>query len=345
MAYQEPYTFNQRPLIVDNFYYGKKILVTGANGFIGTNLVKKLSDLGANVRGTYYSKSIQIIAHNVEYVKADLTIKSECDRVIKNIDYVFMCAANSSGAEVMEKSPLTHLTPNVVMNALMLESSYAHGVKKFCFISSNTVYPTTNFAVSESDVNFSFFEKYQIVGWMKLFSEQMCDMYSNHIKKPMKTLIVRPGNLYGPFDKYNWNESKVIAALIRRFAERQNPLSVWGDGNDIKDFLYIDDFIDGLIKTFSRDDILGPINIASGIPATIKDVINSLIKISENTSSEVIYDSSKPTMIPIRLISIKQALEKTNWKPSFSLYDGLKRTYNWYLAYYKDQTPEAKNDY
>ena len=150
---------------------------------------------------------------DVKYLKADLTNKKDCIKVCSDIDIVYMCAANSSGAAVMEKAPLTHLTPNVVMNSLMLEAAYFNDVKKFIFISSNTVYPVTDYPVEESDTNYNFFEKYHIVGWMKLFSEEMCKMYSTHIKKPMNTLIVRPGNIFGPFDKYNKNKIFYIITI------------------------------------------------------------------------------------------------------------------------------------
>ena len=323
-----------------SFYKNKNILVTGAAGFVGTNLVRRLVDLGANVTGTIFNKKPQDPIESVKYIKVDLTNKVDCAKVCIGIDFVFMCAANSSGASVMEKAPLTHLTPNVVMNALMLEAAYSEGVQKFAFISSNTVYPLTNNAVAEADANYDFYEKYHIVGWMKMFSEEMCKMYSNHIKAPMKTLVVRPGNLYGPFDKYNKNESKVIAALVRRFVEKQNPLEVWGDGNDIKDFIFIDDFIDGLISTFKNEKIEGPINIASGEPTTIKDIINALILISESSELNVQYDSSKPTMIPVRLISTELVKKEINFSPKYSIYEGLDKTYNWYQQYYKKFTPE-----
>ena len=87
---------------------------------------------------------------------ADLTNKKDCLKVCKNMDFIFMCAANSSGANVIEKKPLTHLTPNIIMNTLMLESPYYNGVKKFCFISSNTVYPVLKRPVVENDVNYKF---------------------------------------------------------------------------------------------------------------------------------------------------------------------------------------------
>ncbi|MFM1756564.1 MAG: hypothetical protein RL621_1530 [Bacteroidota bacterium] len=326
----------------DDFFKNKKILITGCAGFVGTHLAKKLLSLGADVTGTIYRHQPKINLEGIKLIQTDLTVNQECQVACKGIDYVFMCAANSSGAAVIEKEPLTHLTPNIVMNAQMLAASYAAGVKKFIFISSNTVYPVTNYAVNEADTNFSFFDKYHIVGWMKLFSEQMCTMYSNHISKPMKTVVVRPGNLYGPYDKFTWKESKVIAALIRRFAEGQNPLEVWGNGKDIKDFLYIEDFIEGLLNVSAKDDLQGPINLASGVPATVIEVIEALKDISGELNLQIKFDESKPSMLPVRLIDVAYAKELIGWSPKYSLKQGLRETYDWYKDFYSNNNPEHK---
>jgi GDP-L-fucose synthase len=323
-----------------NFFSGKRVLVAGAAGFVGSHLTQRLTNSGAIVRGTLHKSTPLAEISGVEYVNVNLEIASDCELSTKNIDYVFMCAANSSGAEVMTRTPLVHLTPNVIMNSQMLAASYANSVKKFCFISSNTVYPLTDFAVSEGDVTGEFFEKYFIVGWMKRFSELMCEMYATKISKPMPTLIVRPGNLYGPLDKYKKHESKVIAALIRRAYERENPFEVWGDGRDIKDFLYIDDFIDALLETFAKSGDFDVFNIASGMPVTIKDVLRDIIQISQNQDLEIKFDASKPTMIPIRMIDISKIKKEISWKPKVSIYDGLKQTYEWYSETYRDSNPE-----
>lgn len=318
-----------------NFYKNKNILVTGASGFIGTNLIKRLLSLQANVTGVLHKQKPQLRFDKVKYLKKDLTIKKNCLVVCKNIDYVFMCAANSSGAATIQNAPLNHLTPNIVMNAYMLNAAYEKNVKKFAFISSNTVYPVSNNSMKENDSCYKFFEKYHIVGWMKSFSEEMCKMYSQHVNPKMKTLIVRPANLYGPYDKFNPTQSKVIASLIRKFFIKQNPIEVWGDGNDIKDFLYIDDFINGLIKAFTREDILKPINLASSVPVTIKDVIRNLKKISKQKKVSIKYNISKPTMIPIRLISNSYARKIINFRVKYTLYNGLKKTFYWYSKNYQ----------
>ena len=319
-----------------------KVLVTGGAGFVGINLINRLLDEGAYVRATLYNKDPVIKDHRIEYIRGDLRLEEDCEKVVDGMDYIFMCAANTSGAKVMSTTPLVHLTPNMLMNIQMLQAAYTFGVKKFLFISTNTVYPLTDFSVKESDVTNEFYESYHIVAWMKRFTEIVCEMYSNRIKEPMKTIVVRPGNLYGPYDKFDWEKSKAIPAIMRRAIERHDPFEVWGDGMDLKDFLYIDDCIDGLILAMENLDEFEPINIASGIPVTIRDVLTQILKSADYDDADVQYDSSKPTMIPKRMIDISLAKEKLGFEPKVSLQDGIHKTVQWYKEYYKNSSPEDK---
>jgi len=317
-------------------------LVTGGAGFVGVNLIKRLLDEGADVRATLHINKPVLNDNRIEYFYGDLRIEKNCQKAVAGVDYVFMCAANTSGAKVMATTPLAHLTPNILMNMQMLQAAYTARVKKFLFISTNTVYPLTDFPVKESDVTNNFYESYHIVAWMKRFTEIVCEMYSNRIKEPMKTIVVRPGNLYGPYDKFDWEKSKVIPAIMRRAIERHDPFEVWGDGMDLKDFLYIDDCIDGLMLAMENLEEFEPINVASGIPVTIRDVLTQILKSADYDDADVQYDSSKPTMIPKRMIDISLAKEKLGFEPKVSLQEGIRRTVQWYKEYYKNSSPEDK---
>src|SRR5680860_100216 len=210
-------------------FKGRNVLVTGAGGFLGTNIAKRLVEEGSCVRGTLHTRRPQFEHQRLEYVSADLTNMEECRRVVEGMDYVFMCAANTSGAAVMATQPLAHVTPNVVMNAQMLEASYQAKVKKFLFISSSAAYPPSgDRPVSEAEMfDGDPFEAYFSVGWMKRYGEVLCRIYSEKIKDPMSTVVVRPSNVYGPYDKFDFDRSHVTAALTRKVIERQNPLEVW----------------------------------------------------------------------------------------------------------------------
>ena len=309
----------------------KHLLVTGGSGFIGINLLKELSKLKKyKITATYFKAKNFYKIRDVKYIKTNLEILKNCQHVCKNIDIIVMCAANSSGAAVMEKTPLVHLTPNIRMNLNMLEAAYLKGVSKFIFISSNTVYPVGNFAMKEKDAKFDFFEKYHVVGWMKRFSEIVCEIYSKKIKNPMKTIVVRPGNLYGPHDKFDPEKAKVIPSLIAKIVNRENPINVWGNGKDLKDFLYIEDFCRALIKIINFNKDYDIFNVASGKSITVQKVLKILMKIENLRNTEILYDLTKPTMIPKRLISVSKMKKKFGYKSLIPIEEGLTRTLNWY---------------
>jgi len=311
-------------------FQGKNVLVTGGAGFVGTNLVKSLVNQGANVRATLHKKGTVIDDGRIEYMECDLLKPEDCQRVSTDMEYVFLCAAVTSGAHVMETKPLVHLTPNLIMNTRMLEAGYAAGVKKVLFISTNTVYPVTDYPVKEKDVTNEFFEKYFIVAWMKRFSEIICEMYSTKIKKPLKTVVVRPANIYGPFDDFEWETSHVLPALIRRVVERHDPIEVWGDGRDIKDFIYVDDLVEGLLLAMEKIEGFDVVNLASGNQYCLKDILDIIIKIDGYTDARIVYDTSKPTMIPKRLIDPSKAKHLLGFEIKTSVEEGLKKTIEWY---------------
>lgn len=311
---------------------GKSITVAGASGFIGVNLVKRLQSLGAHVKAVSFKSTPPERLPGVDYVTADLMTEQGAKVAAKGAQIFVMAAATSSGAAVMANSPLAHLVPNVVMNALTLEASMKAGVEKYCFISSNTVYPPGEQAMTEDDATGEFFESYEVVAGMKFYSEKMAKFFATKAHYPMQVLIIRPGNLYGPYDKFEEGKSKVIPALIKRAVSKENPFSVWGDGRDIKDFLYIDDFIDALTRALTLESSFQVLNIASGSSVSLLEVIERVLRLSGNSSANILFDSSKPSMIPVRRIDISRAQETLKWSPSVDLETGIKRTIEWYLA-------------
>jgi GDP-L-fucose synthase len=312
-------------------FENKKILVAGGAGFVGTNLINRLLSLGADIRATVHNKPPQIEDDRIEYVTCDLMEKKDCRQIADRVDYVFMCAANTSGAGVMAKTPLVHVTPNILMNTLLLDAAYACGAKKFIFLSSNTVYPAVEHPVREDEmVPGDIFEKYYCVAWMKQFTEIMCRMYTEKIAEPMKTVVVRPANIYGPHDDFAWETSHVLPALIRKVIERHDPIEVWGDGNDIKDFIYVDDFIDGMLLATEKIDTFEPINIASGVPCSIRQALQAIIEADGYSDARIVFDAAKPTMIPKRLIDTSRAKQLLGFDAKTSIAEGLRKTTQWY---------------
>jgi GDP-L-fucose synthase len=309
-----------------------RVLVAGGTGFVGVNLIRRLLALGARVAATLHVREPVLVDDRITYIRGDLRRQEDCAAAVQGVDYVFMCAANTSGAAVIAKTPLVHLTPNILMNISMLDAAYQAGVKKFLFISSNIVYPLTDYPVKEGDVTNEFYEKYFIAAWMKRFTEIVCEIYATKIARPMKVCVVRPANIYGEHDDFDWETSHVIPALIRKVVERYDPIEVWGEGTDLKEFIYVGDFVEGMLIAMEKIDSFDPVNIAAGRPCTVKDALHIILKVDNYANARVVFDTSKPTMIPKRLIDISKATNELGFRPKTTLEEGLARTVAWYRS-------------
>lgn len=307
-----------------------KVLVAGGSGFLGSNLILRLLEQDVSVRATLHKSPMQISDKRIDWFQCDLLDKKACLAACEGMDIVFMCAAYTAGAMVIENSPLKLLTPNLNMNSLLLEAAYESGVKKVVFISSNTVYPVSDSAMKEDDVTGEYFHKYHIVASMKYFSEQICQMYGEKIAKPIDISVIRPGNMFGPYDDFEWETSHVLPAFIRRVVERHQPISVWGDGKDIKDLVYVDDVVDGMLEAVEKTKGYDVYNIASGQGYCLRDLLAMLQTIDNYTDADIEYDATKPSMIPKRLINIDKAKCELGFEPKTSMEEGLAKTLIWY---------------
>ncbi len=313
-------------------FEGSKVLVAGGTGFLGTHLSLRLARAGAAVRATRRERPIQIDDAAIAYVEADLRRPEDCARVVAGMDYVFMCAANTSGAAVMRTDPLAHVTPNVMMNALTLEAAYRAGVKKFLFISSGAAYPPTGARpVAEHEMfDADPYDGYFAVAWMKRYAEVLCRTYAEKIPRRMPTCVVRPSNVFGPWDKFDFATSHVTAAIIRRVAERQSPIEMWGTGEDVRDLLYIDDFVEGVLLAMARPEDYYVVNLCSERGASVKEILRLALEAGDYRRADVRFDATKPSTIPIRLIDGGKARRELGFAPKVSLEEGLKRTLAWY---------------
>lgn len=316
---------------------GKKILLTGAAGFLGANVMEELLKTGAVLRGTIHKKPIVITDPRIEYVTADLTKKEDCERAVAGMDYVIMCAASTAGAPFVAKNPLAIVTPSVVMNAFMLEAAYEAGVQKFVFISSNAVYPPYEHPVKEEEMmSGPPFIKYYPISWMKRFGEILCETYSTWIKKPMKTVVIRPANMYGPLDNFDIETSHVVPALIRKVVEHRDPVEVWGDGKEIKDLIYVKDFVEGLLLALEKIETYDPINLGTGVQVTVTDVVMAAIEADGFKDAKIKYDTSALVMLQKRMLDVSKAERLLGWRAKTPLKEGIAKTVAWYKKAYPD---------
>jgi GDP-L-fucose synthase len=310
-----------------------KILILGATGFVGRNLAEKLYKEGyTNLRNHGFTRKLEGFG---ESVQGDLRDDKFVEEIMKGVDVVYHCAASTSNAVDTIYAPLLHVTPNVIINALTMEKAYKEGVKKFIFLSSSTIYPESGErAVRETDnIYESIYKTYFPVGWMKRYAEVLCKMYSEILVNPMQTVIVRPANLYGPHDKYDLDKCHVTPASIIKVATRLDPIPVWGDGTEIRDLLYVEDFCEALQLIMEKEEAHEIYNVGSNKGYSVNEVIGYLKEI-EGLESPIDYVNNKAPMIPKRLIDSYKIFYTLGWEAKTSIKEGLEKTLNWYKSEY-----------
>lgn len=308
-----------------------KILITGGSGFIGQNLTNKLYKNGfKNIRVTIHNTEPKLKYNEYEYMYGDLSNFNFCLDVTKDMDIVFNCAAYTTNASDTINDPLLHVTKNVVINNYLIDAAHKNNVKKYIFMSSSSVYPPKGEeAVIETDFLFDEpYPAYFAVGWMKRYAEVQCEMYAKHIPNPMTTIIIRPANLYGPFDKYDLNKCHVTPATIRKVCEKMNPIPVWGDGTELRDLLYIDDFIDALLIIMKKQNEFDIFNVGSNNVYSVNEILEITKKVA-NHNAPIEYVNNKAPMIPTRRINSDKIKNMLDWEPKVSIEEGLKKSCEW----------------
>ena len=308
------------------------VLVAGATGLVGTNITKRLLSEGARVRATLHKRPPVVIDDRIEYIQTDLTKGEDCKQAVEGQRFVFLCAASTSGAATIASTPMVHVTPNVLMNTQMLEAAYDAEVEKFLWLSSTTGYPPSGTQAVKEEEMFDGepFEKYFFVGWMKRFTEILCRMYGEKLANPMTTIVLRPTNIYGPHDDFEPATSHVAPALIRKVAERQDPIEVWGTGDDVRDVIYIDDMVDAMMMAMDKIESHTAFNIGLGKAYSVKEILQMLLEVDGFDNATITFNASKPTMIPIRMIDTTRAETLLGFKAKTDLREGLQRTVEWY---------------
>lgn len=308
-----------------------KILVAGATGLIGSHLLVRLLDEGALVRATLHKKDPVILDPRIEYIRCDLTNGADCRRAVDGIQHVHLCAANSSGAGMISASPMIHVTPNILINSQMLEAAYEAGVEKFIWLGSTIAYPNSDQPMKEDQLmNEEPFDKYYYAGWAKRFMEILCRMYGEKLPRPMTTIVLRPTNVYGPMDDFEFATSHVIPALIRKSIERWEPIEVWGDGSEVRDAIYVDDMVEAMVLAAVKINKYEAINIGLGKGYSVRELLSLITELDGFEKADIKYDPSKPTMIPVRLIDTSKAESLLGFRASIDIREGLGRTIEWY---------------
>ena len=313
------------------FYENATVLVTGGAGFIGSHFVDALLALGARVRTTIHRRPLYAAHPNLEAVRADLTRQEDCLAACENIDYAIHAAGSVGAAGVGPVGMMASITGNLVQTAQMLEAAWVCGVKRMLVFSSSTAYPPTEHPVREEEMwSGPPYPGYFGYGWMRRYIERLAEFTARNAD--MGVAICRPTAVYGPRDNFDPATSHVIPALIRRAVARENPFIVWGTGQELRDFLYVTDLIQGCLKLLEKKSDADPVNIGFGQSVSVCEVVNTVLKLAGHDRIKVIFDKTKPSALPVRLVSINKARHDIDFSPEISLQKGIELTVRWYNA-------------
>ena len=301
---------------------GKKILVTGGSGFLGSRIVKLLKENGVEKITVPRSDS------------CDLRISENCTRITKDVDIVFHAAGNVGGIGYNKDHPASVFFDNIMMDTLMIEESRKNGVEKFIAIGTVCSYPKfTPVPFSEEQIWEGYPEETNAsYGLSKKMMMVQSDAYRQQYN--FKSMVLVQTNLYGPKDNFDPNTSHVIPALIKKIYDAKvsgkSEIELWGDGSPSRDFLYVDDASRAAILAAEKYEKSEPINIGSGKEITIKELAELVRKLMSAENISMKWNIEKPGGQPRRCLDIQKSKKEIGFMPIVSMEEGLKRTIDWY---------------
>jgi GDP-L-fucose synthase len=313
------------------FYDDKLVLVTGGTGFIGTNFIDELlKSTKAKIRVPIHKRVLNISSSRIETMDADLSILDDCVKVTRQVDCIFHAAGAVAAAAVTTTNPMEAIIQNLVLTARVLQGAWENNVDRILIFSSSTGYPAFDHPIKEEEMWLAEpHPVYYGYGWMRRYLEKLGDYVG--IKSKVKVAIARPTAVYGRWDDFDPLVGHVVPALIKRAIEKEDPYVVWGTGNEVRDFLHASDLVKGCLLLLEKCANRNPVNIGYGKTITVKEIVNYILKYTGHAEVSVVYDSSKPTTIPKRMVDISKAKTLLNFQPTMTIEQGLKDTIEWYL--------------
>jgi GDP-L-fucose synthase len=336
--------------MTENFWQGKRVMITGGAGFLGSFVTEKLVARGVteiliprieNYNLTDRDDIKRLLTDSlqpVDSIPAHLRYAdfrpSTFDLNPENLVIIHL-AANVGGIGANREHPAEFFYDNLMMGVELMHQSWQRGVGKFTAIGTVCAYPKfTPVPFKEDDLWIGYPEEtnapYGLAKKMMLVqSEAYRQQYG------FNSIFVLPVNLYGPRDNFNLQTSHVIPALIRKAIEAGErgdaELVVWGDGSPTREFLYVEDAAEGILTATEKYNSSDPVNLGSGYEISIKDLAEMIVR-QTGFQGKLIWDTEKPNGQPRRGLDVTRAKERFGWSAQVPFEEGMKRTIEWFKA-------------
>jgi nucleoside-diphosphate-sugar epimerase len=312
-----------------------RVLVCGATGFIGRNLVETLakrSDL--ELHALRFTRPAYR-ADGVVWHQADLRDAGSVGELVKGMDVVIQAAATTSGSRDIVATPYIHVTDNAVMNSLLLRACHDHKVRHFVFFSCSVMYQprAEPWREEEWDASQEMHVNYFGSGWTKLYIEKMCEFFSR--QGVTRHTVIRHTNVFGPHDKFDLERSHVFGATVAKaMTSADGRVVVWGSGEEARDLIYVDDLVN--FVELAIDKQKSPfelVHVSAGRAVTIKELVAQVVAAS-GRSLRIEHDLGKPTIKTSFSLDNRRARERFGWQPRVPFDEAVRRTVGWWRDTY-----------
>ena len=295
-----------------------KFYVAGNTGLVGSAIVRMLK------KKRFYNIISSPSSH------WDLTVQSRVEQFfrINQPESVFLAAAKVGGIGANSESPAHFIYDNLMIQTNIIDCAYRYGAKKLIFLGSSCIYPKfANQPIKEEELMTGALEpSNDAYATAKIAGIKMCQAYRQQYG--FNAISVMPTNLYGPNDNYDLEKSHVLPAMIRKFHEAEDKVTLWGDGSARREFLHVDDLAEALYLLLNQYNEASPINVGTGEDVTIKELAETVGSVVGN--KEIEWDTSKPNGTPRKVLDVSK-IKSMGWKPTISLRDGIESTYQDYI--------------